>query len=178
MNGELRKALFQKAMKRNAYYKCRTNANWEAYRCIRNRVTSLRRTSIRKYFQERCSNTGNKNDFWKTVKPFLNYKSNTSNDHITLREGDNLITDPLEVCNSFNDFFINVAENIGFKDSIESCSTVSDIKVVINRHANHPSVLEIEKRIVMKNVFNFTHTSEPIVIKTLKCIDKESNGCR
>jgi hypothetical protein len=52
-------------------------------------------------------------DFWPTIKPFLSKKGSSSNNHITLSENGEIINDPAKVSEVFNDFFINVAKNIG-----------------------------------------------------------------
>ena len=46
-------------------------------------------------------------------KPFLSKKGSSSNNHITLSEKGEIINDPAKVSEVFNDFFINVAKNIG-----------------------------------------------------------------
>jgi hypothetical protein len=52
-------------------------------------------------------------DFWPTIKPFLSKKGSSSNNHITLSENGEIINDRAKVSEVFNDFFINVAKNIG-----------------------------------------------------------------
>jgi hypothetical protein len=52
-------------------------------------------------------------NFWPTMKPFLSKKGSSSNNHITLSENGEIINDPAKVSKVFNDFFINVAKNIG-----------------------------------------------------------------
>jgi archaellum component FlaG (FlaF/FlaG flagellin family) len=43
----------------------------------------------------------------------LSKKGSSSNNHITLSENGEIINDPAKVSEVFNDFFINVAKNIG-----------------------------------------------------------------
>jgi hypothetical protein len=43
----------------------------------------------------------------------LSKKGSSSNNHITLSENGEIITDPAKVSEVFNDFFSNVANNIG-----------------------------------------------------------------
>ena len=42
--------LRKKATCWHAYLKVKSNANWEKYRCARNRCTSLKRSAIKEYF--------------------------------------------------------------------------------------------------------------------------------
>jgi hypothetical protein len=52
-------------------------------------------------------------DFWPTVKPFLTNKDIVNQKDTVLSEKDVLITKQDEVCEIFNNFFDNVAKNIG-----------------------------------------------------------------
>ena len=90
-------------------------------------------------------------DFWPTVKPFLTNKGNVHQKETVLSENNVLITKQEEVCEIFNDYFVNVAKNIGS----------SQIKV----DDDHPSILAIKDNIPDLDQNNFTFS--PIVIKTL-----------
>ena len=63
------------------------------------------------------------------VKPFLTSKGNLNQKDTVLSENDVLITKQDEVCEIFNNFFVNVAKNIGNNQ--------------INVDGDHPSILEI-----------------------------------
>ena len=68
MNSKLRKAMFTRNMARNSYRKL-GNSHWEVYRKQRNRVASIRKSSIRNYFADRCDK--NDRQFWKTIIPLF-----------------------------------------------------------------------------------------------------------
>ena len=71
------------------------------------------------YFLERCGGGPKSKDFWPTIKPFLSQKSTTkSNSNIILKEDENLISDQAVVCEKMNDFYINIAKNIGIESSV------------------------------------------------------------
>ena len=55
--------------------------------------------------------------FWPTVKSFLTNKGSNTHKDTVLYENDTLSYDQQDVCDIFNDFFVNVAKNIG-NDSI------------------------------------------------------------
>ena len=63
------------------------------------------------------------------VKPFLTNKGNLNQKDTVLSENDVLITKQDEVCEIFNNFFVNVAKNIGNNQ--------------INVDGDHPSNFEI-----------------------------------
>jgi hypothetical protein len=167
MNGNLRKAIFKKCMLRNRFFKCRTDTNWNLYRDQRNKVTKLRRDSIRNYFQIKVQGINNSKDFWKIIRPFISDKSKIGYENVILREGDSLITDCLEVCNTFNKFFTSITDDIGFPDNIPSnISGTALIDVICEKYASHSSVLAI-KRNVQNKQFYFSRTDEPEVKKII-----------
>jgi archaellum component FlaG (FlaF/FlaG flagellin family) len=55
----------------------------------------------------------------------LSKKGSSSNNHITLSENGEIINDPAKVSEVFNDFFINVAKNIGNTKSGLTCAVLS-----------------------------------------------------
>jgi adenosyl cobinamide kinase/adenosyl cobinamide phosphate guanylyltransferase len=132
MNRELRKAIYNKQMLRNEFEKYHTDKTWEAYRKQRNLVTKLKKRSVRTYFLERCIGGHKANNFWHTVKPFLSKKSTGGQQKIVLMENDVILNDKKDVCDTFNSFFINVANDIG--------------KGIIVDENNHPSIDRIRKK--------------------------------
>ena len=57
--------------------------------------------------------TQNKWNFWNSVKPFLTFKSSTGSGEIILSENSKIIFEQSEIAESMNDFFVNVAADIG-----------------------------------------------------------------
>jgi hypothetical protein len=82
---------------------------WEAYSNQRNVVTKLKNKSVDNYFIERCAGGPKSNS-----KRFSNKKkSSICIKETILSENDVLITKQDEVCDIFNNYFVNVAKNIG-----------------------------------------------------------------
>ena len=54
------------------------------------------------------------------MSPFISDKNKRANSKIILQEGEETIVDNLKVANVFNDYFCDIALNIGFDDSIMS----------------------------------------------------------
>lgn len=130
MNKKLRQAVYKKRMLHNAYKAHRDSKSWEKYRIQRNLVNKIKRESIKKYVMERC--VGKSKDFWPTIKPFLTNKGSNFDNDIVLNENDKLLTDQNEISNVFNNFFINVAKDIG-NDSIpidESHPSIQKVKEI------------------------------------------------
>jgi hypothetical protein len=171
MNSELRKAVFKKCMLRNKFYKTRTQSNWKLYKNQRNKVTRLRRMSIRNYFKEKTYGVRNSKEFWKIIKPFISDKNGAADENIILRENGKLITNPMDVCNTFNTFFTSVADSIGFPDTIpHDISGKELIKSIYEKYSKHPSIIAINSHRT-SNDFSFTHTNEIEVRKTILKLD-------
>ena len=164
MNCELRRAVYVKRMLRNKYMKCRSPSNWENYRKQRNLVTKLKRQSLRGYFFERCHGGPKSKDFWPTIKPFLSKKGSKDDPTILLNENGKIISDQKEVCDVFNDFFVNVAKDIG-----SNCD---------NDFTEHPSILKInDQQETTQDQFNFTHTDAEYIQKSIsKLQTKKATG--
>ena len=133
MNSRFRKAAFKKAQLFNKYNKWRTPANWERYRKQRNLKSKLKRQSVRSYFYERCAGGLKSKDFWPTLKPFLSNKGLLKDPVITLCENGKIVSDQSAVADIMNDFYANVAGDIG------SVLTPEDIET-------HPSVVSIRSK--------------------------------
>ena len=72
-----------------------------------------RNSGIYVYFFERCAGGPKSKDFWPTIKPFLSKKRSGVNSEILLSENGKIISDQNEVCEVFNNFFVNVTKDIG-----------------------------------------------------------------
>ena len=174
MNHELKKAIYKKCMLRNKFYKNKSDINWEMYKTQRNTVTNIRRNSIRHYFVTKTEGLRNPGDFWKVMKPFITDKNSISDDHIILRENDVLVTDTLEVCNVFNNYFVNVAETIGFEDKIPLHKSSHEIfNYIVLKYANHSSIQAIKQRSIL-TAFNFENTCEEEVGKIILKLDTKN----
>ena len=92
--------------------KWRSPANWEAYHKQRNLTTNIKRNSVRTYFDERCAGGPKSKDFWPTVKPFLSNKEHLKT-QLSFSEDNIIISDQTSVSNVINDFYVNVAKDIG-----------------------------------------------------------------
>ena len=80
-------------------------AAWQSFRHLRNKCTHLVKMAKSKYFVNHLSACGsNPTKFWKTVKSLKGVSPPTLPQQIMLE--DKAINDPKEVCNAFNNHFI------------------------------------------------------------------------
>ena len=84
-------------------------------------------------------------------------KKNKNLGKIILKEGDETITDNHQIANIFNDYFSNIASNIGFSDDITS------VRDAIIDHQNHPSISKIREKYAKKDDdFDFKSVNEEL----------------
>ena len=140
----------------------------EHYRKLRNQKTKIKRESIKNYFFERCSGGPKSKDFWPTIKPFLTNKSiNKGTNEIILKENDNLITDQNKVSQLLNDFYVNIAKNIGIDSGSDTNTSHPSITKIVEQNTNGES----------NSPFNFQHVTPDIVYKHLKNVNpKKATG--
>ena len=133
MNSELWRAVYKKKMLFNKHKKYKGKTNRENIRKQRNYVTKLRKQSIKLYFFERCSGGPKSKDFWPTINPFLSSKTSKNSVDIILMENNSLVSDQADVCNILNDFYINIAKEIGINNQTSDAATTT-----------HPSIPAIK----------------------------------
>lgn len=163
MNKNLKRAIYKKRMSFNKYNRCKNKQNWEIYRKQRNLVNKIKKQSIRNYFIERCAGGPKSKHFWPTIKPFLTNKGSHFAKDIILCENDNIINNQTEVAETFNNFFINVAKDIGSQN--------------IKTDDNHPSIKAIKENKTETDQFIFNPINEEFVNKEINKIGiKKATG--
>ncbi len=67
------------------------------------------------YFHERCGDDGKADSrtFYSTLRPFYSDKGNRSSGSIQLLENDTLVTQPADLANAMNSFYVNITSTIG-----------------------------------------------------------------
>jgi len=169
MNGELRRAINVKAMLRRKFNKCRSIHTWSLYKCQRNLVTSLKRKSLTQYFNNRCNATVSSKQFWNTVKPFFSDKGSGSGD-ITLIEDDKIMSNVTDVCDIFNNYFVNIA-----RDQTESESILGEsVECMLSHYRNHSSVSSI-RAFSTVNDFTFSQVTTDTVMKKVQNLKVRSS---
>lgn len=164
MNKNLRNAIYKKRMFHNKYLKNRNDANWELYRKQRNLVNKIKKQSIKTYFFERTTGGPKSTDFYPTIKPFLSNKNVKTNNNIILCENDKIVSEPKEVAEIFNHFFVNVAKNIG------------DQNIKIDK--SHPSIQKINENKMSDEELNFHPVTDEFVNKQINKLNiKKATGC-
>jgi hypothetical protein len=169
MHSELMKEMYKRNRLKNVYFKCRSPNNWEKYRKQRNYVTNLRRNAIRSYFRKKCSSASSPKDFWKCVKPFLSKKGSRDNGIFLLKENDNIISEPVCIANTMNNYFVNMANEINDTGiSFENHT----IESVVEYHGEHLNVKSITNKFDNhEHRYNFSEISSDTVYDKIKSIN-------
>ena len=170
MNGDLRRAINVKGMLRRKAYKFNSDMAWKLVKVQRNKVTRLKRVSMRKYFEVRCSGSeslSNSSEFWKTIRPFISDKGATNSDVILLENG-KIENDKLSICNIFNDHFINITDNLKEPSEASLGYSLADI---LKFYENHESITRIRTRNLDTEVFEFNEVTEKELKTELKSLN-------
>ena len=176
MNSAWRKVIFRRNQLRNKFWKQRNRTNWENYRKMRNLANKLRKESEMNYFRERSLKSDPK-DFWKCFKPYLSSKCRSGTDSIILKEGDQVITKPSDVCNILKDHYESVANDIGEPDTMGENLGEDEVLCAIQKHSEHPSVLRITGTYPRPDHFSFTKVTVDQVLLGLKKVNaKKATG--
>ena len=102
-------------------------------------------------YSEPC--LANNKKFWNAVKPFLTNKGFLTNDNISTKVNDDLVTDKTKLANLFNLHYINIVENTSGAPPViqgnpnnpnEDNTTVKNI---IKQYENHSSIINIKNHI-------------------------------
>ena len=89
-----------------------TTTNWNTYKRQRNYCTTLRRKAIINYYHHKAESMSTKpKDFWKVFGALFHSKHGQAND-IVLLENNEYITDKKRMANIFNEYFINIGNDL------------------------------------------------------------------
>ena len=168
MNGTLRRAINVKAMLKRKFDKDKTNKqNWAKFKKQRNYVTKLKRQSIKVYFAKNVNDCkDNPKHFWNVIKPF--FKDKTQNNISSLLEENVIITDPEIIANTFNEHFVNAADE---KDEGLNAGDLS-VREISELYKTHHSIVLISHAMRNNNhshsePFEFKHVTSDQVMKKL-----------
>ena len=111
--------------------------------------------------------------FWKTVKPVFSNKS-VNRESITLVKANNILSENLEVAETFNAFFSSIVKKMNISLGqwlLTAADHIEDpVLRIIERFKKHPSVVVIFEN--YKDIaFSFRHVSLDEITKEIKRLD-------
>ena len=129
------------------------------------------------YLHNKCSNTTGRNgkEFWDIMKPLISNKCINTNDNLIIETNGIIVTQPDDVAAYFNDYFINMAKDIGPDDSLKYDD---DVMSCLIQHEDHDSIVFIKEQMDSKDlVFNFHNVSTNTIKKHLQKLNcKKATG--
>ena len=105
------------------------------------------------YYNLRINDITDNKKFWKTVKPLFGDKGGPR-DNIVLVEGNKIISDDVEVAQTFNDFFDNAVGNLGISENKLLLNGIENpieagVLDAIKMYESHPSIIKIKEHVVV-----------------------------
>ena len=185
MNPELEKGIYTRTRLKNRLNKHHSKENEIAFKKQRNRCIALRKKAIKNHFKKVTSDGLMSNKaFWDLVKPFLSNKGGMTGNEISLVNDDRIVTDDLELCEVYNDYYINIVENISGKKpcKIDEANSIDDdreiVRLILDKYKNHPSIVAIVQNTERTfHTFSFNEVSTKDVWVQLKTLDgRKSTG--
>ena len=110
--------------------------------------------------------------FWKTVKSMFSNK-NVNRESITLVKGDKILSENLEIAETFNAFFSNIVKEmnkLGEELLTNADHTEDPVLRIIERFKKHPSVVAIFEN-HKDSAFSFRHVSLDETTKEIKRLE-------
>ena len=149
---------------------------YEEYKTLRNSINDLLRRSKKNHYQSFFTqyNT-NLKKVWEGIKEIVNIKSKNYNNPTSIEINNIFTTDPVQICNGFNDYFVNIADDILNKRKYDGKKHYSDY---LHNPNNHSFAFELcdawEVNLLIKQL-NSSKASGPngIPTKILQLISEE-----
>ena len=130
-----------------------TEASWEAYRQQRNRVTSLKRNSMKAFCIDTSNSSKHHGEFWSKMKPLLPNKGKKQS-KIILVEDVRVVTDSSDVAEIFNEYFCDVAVNEGTDRTVEDFADHPSVKLIIENGDVQSFSFSTVNEIYLKNILD------------------------
>ena len=112
MAKQLSKAIMNRSKLRNRYIKRPSRENFLDKKKAKNTCHNLNKSAKKSYFDKVTSKSFVSNKaLWNTVKPFLTNKGFLTNESITIKHKDKIVTDNSKLAHLFNNRYINIVES-------------------------------------------------------------------
>ena len=112
MTEQLSKTIMNRCKLRNRYIKWPFRENVLDYKKAKNTCNNLSKFAKKFNFNKVTSKSFVSNKaFWNTLKPFLTNKAFLTNENITVKHKDKIVTDNSKLAHLFNNYYINIVEN-------------------------------------------------------------------
>ena len=108
---QLSKAIMNRCKVRNRYIKWTSRENFLDYEKAKNTCNNLSKCAEKSYFHKLTSKDFMSNKaFWNTVEPFLTNKGFLTNENITIKHKNKIVTNNSKLAHLFHNHYINIVE--------------------------------------------------------------------
>jgi hypothetical protein len=172
MTKVLRKAIMRRSALKNKYLKDKSEESHTAFKKQKNYTNRLAKRERTKYFANLDLNQYTENiKFWNTVKPMFSSSGKGIN-KITLVEKGEIVTDDIELAETFNKFFIDAVSSLSIEENRMLVDDASDesnpVKKAVKKFQNHPSNIDIKKHVLAVEKFSFWEVDVEEMAKEIK----------
>lgn len=166
MTKEWSAAIMKRSRLKNVYNRNKTDENWNAFKRQRNLCVSIRRKSIKTYFNDICKNgvfAGKQ--FWKMIRPFIKDGGTLGRSNLMLLENGTIVRDDAKIADTFNDYYINIVElttghTANTAPSNDNTDSTQKIRDIIKFYENHPSIIKIKEQPNLNTAFSLKPATE------------------
>ena len=164
----------------NNFYKNRSTYNKRAYRKQKNFCNRLYKKERISYYSnlDMKNITDNKKN-WNTVKPLFTNKGGTK-ENITLVNEGKIITEDIQVAQTFNDFFDNAVNSMNIEEDkyleTDTIRLSDPVEIAIKKIENHPSIIKIKENIKNNKTFSFSEVNTNDIASEIKKLKTNKAG--
>ena len=164
----------------NKFYKNRSAENKKAYKKQKNYCNRLYKRERRKFYSQlNPKNVTDNKKFWGTVTPFFSNKG-CSKEDIVLVNGDEIISNNVEIAQTFNDFFKNCANSLKISENkfllTDNKSVLGCVDKAIKRFEIHPSIQRINENVQVNLRFSFSEVDIDDIKQEIKKLSNKKSG--
>ena len=117
--------------------------------------------------------------FWNTVNPFFSNKGGRR-ENIVLVKGDIIISDDIEIAQTFNDFFKNCVNSLDISENklllTETKNIVGCVDEYIKKFENHHSIRSINENVQVDKRFSFSEVNTDDIKQEIKQLNNKKTG--
>ena len=175
MTRSLRKAIMRRSQLESKFLKSKSDLDRRTYRSQKNFVSKLYKKERKKFFQnlDLKSTLSDNRKFWKQIKKFFSDKGACGR-KITLVDGNNILSDELQVAEHCKAFFENAVKSLNLPKNRELLNLNlvdcidNPIDTILHNFKSHPSVLKIREKVDVNMNFSFSEVNSNTVIQEIQ----------
>ena len=164
----------------NKFYKNRSSENSKVLKKHKNYCNRLYKRERRNFYSHiNLNDISDNKKFWSTVNPLFSNKGETK-DNIILVCGDNIISDDIEVAQTFNDFFKNCINSLNISENklllTKTTEILGSVNESIKKFEHHPSIRSINENVEIELRFLFSRVTADDIRQEIKNLNSKKSG--